>query len=294
MTINTTIQLPATANSTARILSLTGNCIIRDLRFDGNRAARGWPGGWDWQQSFSLFLRDGTFDIDNVEFINSASDGVHFGKNTTATVDNLTSSACFRGAITIVGGNSTFTVHNASGDWLHMEIDTPGDGGSNAVTLTANNCDWPRGVELEARGPITITNSNLGSRFWLLGEDGGEVQITDCTIGLGGSDEASELSYGTNSIYYPRDVTFTRCTFTGSPLYLLPEVLGVTFTGQHIIFDDCTFTGTGAQAIYNYGDAINRGNTVEFRNGCTYSGFGAGYVTRPGFFATVVGSLTLA
>lgn len=60
------------------------------------------------------------------------------------------------------------------------------------------------------------------------------------------------------------------------------------------MFDNCTFTGAGAQAIYNYGDAIDRGNIVEFRNGCTYSGFSAGYVTRPGFFATVIGSLTPA
>lgn len=292
--MTTTIQLPASAGPTARIVTLDGSSSIRDITLDGNRTARGWPGGWGWQQSFLAWLRDGTFVVTNTTVQNSASDGLHIGKDASVTITDLTSSACFRGAITIVGGNTDVTITRAQGDWLHMEVDTPGAGASNVVDLTATDCVWPRGVELEARGTIAISDSDLGSRFWLIGEDGGAVTFDNCTIGLGGSDEASEYAYATNSIYYPRDVTFTNCTFTGTSLYLYPEVLGVTFTGQHIVFDNCTFTGTGAQAIYNYGDAVDRGNIVEFRNGCTFSGFSAGHVTRPGFFATVTGSLSPA
>lgn len=297
-----TIRQPVSAGSTAYILALTGACTIRDLILDGNRDARGWPGGWDWQQSFNTYCHDGTFDIDRVRLVNSPSDGIHFGKNVTATLNDIEASACFRGAVTMVGGNSTITIDNLRGEWLHMEWDTYGTGSSKAINLTLTNSVLPRGVELETWGTLDVSDCDLGKRFWLYGEGGAAASFTGCTIGLGGDDDAvdEEFEYVTNTIQFPRDVTFTNCTFTGSRLNLQPEVYsspGVlfgAFSGQRITFDNCHFVGSGGPAVYNYGDEVDRGNVMEFTNGCTYSGFDSAYAMRPGFFATVVGTMTHA
>ena len=293
--MTTTIRQPVSVSSTSRLVELTGTAAIQNIVLDGNRSARGWPGGFDWQQSCNAYLHDGTFAVTGVRLLNSPGDGVLVGANATVDVESVTSVDCFRGAITMVGGNSTATLTDIDGDWLHIEIDTLGTGDLMTVDVTATNCSFPRGVELESWGAIEFADCDLGVRFWLLGEGGGAATFTDCTIGLGGADDAigPGFEYVTSSIYYPRDVTFTRCAFTGGPLNLYPEVLSATFEDQHITFVDCTFTGSGAQAVYNYGNSTDLGNTIEFVR-CTYSGFDAGYVLRDGFYATLVGTLDLA
>lgn len=298
--MTTTIRQPATAGSTAYIAQMTGTCVIRDITLDGNRDARGWPGGWGWQQSFNAYLHDGTFDIDRVDLRNSPSDGIHFGKNVTATLNDISASACFRGAVTMVGGNSTISIDNLRGEWLHMEWDTYGTGSSRAINLTVTNSVLPRGVELETWGTLSVSNSDLGKRFWLYGEGGAAATFTNCIIGLGGTDDAVDtgFEYTTNTIQFPRNVTFTNCTFSGSRLNLQPEVYSApgvllgAFSGQHITFDGCHFNGSGGPAVYNYGDGIDRSNVVEFKGGCTYSGFDSAYDIRPGFIATVIGTMT--
>ena len=298
--MTTTIKLPTNAPTDASIIEMIGTGVIRDVVLDGNRDARGWPGGWDWQQSFNVYCHDGTFDIDRVRLINTPSDGIHFGKNVTATLNDIEASACFRGAVTMVGGNSTITIDNLQGEWLHMEWDTYGDGSSKAINLTLTNSVLPRGVELESWGTLDISDCDLGSRFWLYGEGGAAATFTNCAIGLGGADDAIEagFEYATNTIQFPRDVTFTNCTFTGSRLNLGPEVYSApgvllgAFTDQHITFDNCHFNGNGGPAIYNYGDEIDRGNVMEFTNGCTYSGFDSAYEIRPGFIVDVIGTMT--
>lgn len=291
----TTLVLPASA-AEVKLLSATGTAEITNVVFDGNRDARAWPGGHSWEHSALLFLHDGTFDVHDITVKNSTGDGIHVVQNATATIRNVVASDCFRGGVTITGGNTTVTIDNLQGSFLQIERDTDGAGGSTALALTMTNSTIPEGVELEAWGPVSVSNCNLGARFWLLAGPGGAVRITDCTIELSNSASdfqsdatAEQVDIFGRSIYWGRDVVFTRCTFTGAPLHLYPDVLGTSYSGQSIRFVDCTFTGAGAQAVYNFGDTVDRGNVVEFVH-CTYSGFDAGYQLRPGFYATLIGS----
>mgnify|MGYP000340722458 FL=1 len=301
----TTIAMNTTAGSTDKLLWLTGTSVLRDVTLDGRRTERGWPGGYSWEQSCLARMIDGTLDVDRVTLTNSPGDGITILCNVTATLDDVTASNCFRSAVTITGGNTSVTINRLTGSWLQIEYDTPGTGGSNVIALTMNDSSLPEGVELEAWGAVTITNTDLGRRFWIEGRGGAPVRITDCTIGLSKSEadfggaftDPDQLTAFGCSIYYPRDIVFTRCTFTGRPgvgLELRPFALPVfSATGQSVIFDACRFVGTGGTAVYNYGDTIGAGrtNTVEFRNGCTFTGYDTGYELRPGCSGTLVGSL---
>lgn len=294
--MTTTLKIPASQEE-VRLFSATGTVEIAHVTLDGNRDARGWPGGHAWEQSSLAFLSDGTFNVHDVHLVNSAGDGIHIVQNATVTIQDVIAVDCFRGAVTMTGGNTSVMIDNLQGSWLQIERDTDGTAGATSLALTMTNSTLPEGVELEAWGDVVITNCDLGARFWLVGSPGAPARIADCTIGLSNSpddfpSDANEEQIDTfgRSIYWGRDVVFTRCTFTGAPLKLYPAVLGQTYSGQTVRFIDCTFTGTGDQAVYNYGDAADVGNTVEFID-CTYSGFSAGYVLRPGFYATHIGTL---
>lgn len=300
--MTTTLKLPATAGATATLLSLTGTMSVRDVTLDGNRTARGWPGGYAWEHSALLTLASGTFDLDRVNLINSAGDGITVFTDATVTINDVTAADCFRSAVTITGGNTTVTIDNLQGSWLQIEYDTPGAGASTTIALTMTNSTLPEGVELEANGAVTISNCDLGRRFWIEGRGGAAVRITDSLIrtskteaDFGGAfTDISQVDRFGCSIYYPRDIIFTRCAFTGCGLELRPDALigEFTATGQSVKFVDCTFVGTGQAAVYNWGQATGSGrtNTVEF-SGCTYSGYDAGYVLRPGYTGTLVGTL---
>lgn len=294
-----TLKLPPTA-AEVKLLTAGGTSEIAHLVFDGNRDNRAWPGGHSWEHSALLYLSNGTFDVHDLTVENSTGDGIHIVENATATLTNITAADCFRGGVTITGGNTTVTIDNLQGSWLQIERDTDGAGGSTALAFTMTNSTTPLGVELEAWGAVAISDCDLGARFWLVGSPGGAVRITDCNIGL--SIDADDFQSDANpeqvdtfgrSIYWGRDVVFTRCTFHGAPLRLYPSVLDASYGGQSVTFVDCTFTGSGAQAVYNYGDLTDLGNTVEFVR-CTYTGFDAGYELRPGFYASLVGTLAAA
>lgn len=298
--MTTTLVMHPNAGN-VKLITATGTLPIRDVVLDGNTAARGWPGGYAWEGSALLWLSNGTFDIDRVTLRDSAGDGISILANSTVTIDDVTATDCFRGAVTITGGNTVVTIDNLQGSWFQIEKDHDGTGGVSTIVVTMTNSTLPEGVELESWGAVTVSHCDLGKRFWIYGEGGAPVRITDCIIGLTNSladfppDTTPEQAdvFG-RSIYYGRDVVFTRCHFTGPPLVLYPDILGLTFSGQRITYDACTFTGSGPQAIYNYGDSVDRGNVVEFKNGCTYTGFDAGYALRPGYHATLVGSLAPA
>lgn len=300
--MTTTLKMPATAGATATLLTINGTMPVRDVALDGNRVARGWPGGYAWEHSALLFLSSGTFDLDRLTLANSAGDGISIHTDATVTINDVTATDCFRSAVTMTGGNTSVTIDNLQGSWLQIEEDTNGTGGVTTIALTMTNSTIPEGVELEANGPITITNCNLGRRFWIEARGGQPVRITDCQIrtskteaDFGGAfTDISQVDTFGCSIYYPRDIIFTRCAFTGCGLELRPDALIAEFTatGQSIEFIDCTFVGSGPAAVYNYGQVTGSGrtNTVKFTR-CTYSGFDSGYVLRNGFTGTLVGSL---
>ena len=115
--------------------------FIRNIIFDGNYNNVGWTfGTYNQEQASCLTLYGRTtvdaawkrprFDLSNLLFVNSVSDGLHVVNDVDVTFNNLYAERCFRGGLVITGGNSiVHGVGMVSNDArTDIEIDSRGFG----------------------------------------------------------------------------------------------------------------------------------------------------------------------
>lgn len=114
--------------------------IIKGIKFNGNMLEMNWTyNTYNQEQGSSLLIQCANgananirarFDLQDLVFINSLSDGLHIVQNSDVIFNNLQAYNCFRGGLVITGGNSIvygdgMVSNNARTD---IEIDTAGFG----------------------------------------------------------------------------------------------------------------------------------------------------------------------
>ena len=114
--------------------------VLRDLTVDGAIHEQGAFRDYEQEQSSLIFLngqRDGPYRqvvrISGVTVQNSVSDGIHLWTATDATITDLRGVDCFRGGLTITGGDNRVRVdgYRGSGEFTGAHIDIELDTLSN-------------------------------------------------------------------------------------------------------------------------------------------------------------------
>ncbi len=118
---------------------------IKNILFDGNWNNAQWTrGSYNQEQASSLMIYGSNqtdinkrvrFHLDNVRFKDSVSDGLHVQVNADVTAVNCYAENCFRGGLTLTGGNTVVNIKNwrAENAKLDAEIDASGSNGSRTV-----------------------------------------------------------------------------------------------------------------------------------------------------------------
>lgn len=202
--------------------------VIRGLTIDGNSAQQGPYKNYELQQAMHVLISGDPTQagrqvavIDDVTLITSTSDGVHVWHNADVTLRNVRAVDCFRGGITMSGGNSITRVYGYVGsgdiDGAHIdhEIDTPGYGGTYRHDLIVSDASILSAVEplqVMAYGgaQVTLRNVTCNSGIHL---DGGESSRGFGSIRV---DDCSFVTFGSrgNQIAHPADIRISRTTFT--------------------------------------------------------------------------------
>ncbi|MHA2788394.1 glycosyl hydrolase family 28-related protein [Corynebacterium sp. S7] len=204
--------------------------VIRGLTIDGNLRNQGPYDDYEQEQSSLVFFhtngaRPGRerVVIEDAIVLGSVSDGVHIVANVDAVVRNLTAFDCFRGGLTLTGGNSRVVVHGYTGGGdvrgahLDIEVDTVGYGGSwrTDVSITQWHEISPAKMSFQFTGEdgaiLHVSNSTMMSGLHIYGgllkTGGASINFRDCMIHTLTKDYY-------NSIWNPVDVYFENCEFT--------------------------------------------------------------------------------
>lgn len=283
--------MPAAAG-TADLLQVRGVTTVRNITLDGNLHNRGPYRDHQMEQSALIEARDATMTVSDVTLVDSPGDGICIRSGVVATITDVTATDCFRGGVTITGGDTDVTITRYTGGGTEapafVQMESAGGVPVEGMNLTIADSEMPSlQVEGHAESVVTVTGSTIDSGIWVHGLWGGQVVFEDCTINLTDMKPLNEVRYYV-------DVTFRRCTFTGSRLRLVPVTEGRVAPFCRLTFEDCTFTGEGLAAVYNEGTASGDGfdHLVTFAGSCTFVGFDAGYVLAPGRYGPVAGDLT--
>lgn len=125
--------------------------IIDGIKFNGNMLDMNWTyNTYNQEQGSSLTITSANgsvadirakFNLRNLVFVDSVSDGLHVVRNSDVIYSNLEAQNCFRGGLVITGGNSIvrgegMVSNNARAD---IEIDSTGFGGSRYLYCNIKN-----------------------------------------------------------------------------------------------------------------------------------------------------------
>jgi len=145
------------ASSFTTLADISNRVRIENLILDGNMYNSQWTWNtYNQEQASCLFLQGNPsisiggvtqewmrarFHVQNVKFQNSVSDGLHINRNVDLTFSNLEYEHCFRGGLTMTGGNSvikgdTVTAFDAR---IDLEVDGGGIGGSYKAWIYLTN-----------------------------------------------------------------------------------------------------------------------------------------------------------
>lgn len=152
--------------------------VLKDLEFDGNCWEMWSTEDGYAQEQASLLIAYGSasapgrlnLTIENCYFHDSTSDGIHIRTNANATILNCRSRDCFRGGITLTGGNTTVTVNGFDSvadltcDGIDIEPDGAGYGDSYAVDVRLNNVYIDKDLDVAISRGSRFTAENLYMR----------------------------------------------------------------------------------------------------------------------------------
>lgn len=205
---------PSSFNTAAKVKH---RCRIRNIEFDGNLWEMNWSyNTYSQEQGSSLLIQGASgssaasadirarFDIGNVSFIDSVSDGLHIVQNSDVLISgNISNKNCFRGGLVITGGNTLVVGGGISSEnsRLDIEVDSVGYGSTKYTYIDLKNYyqdvnglhgDFPGGCDLEVsnNGELIIENLHIFSqptnmRMGLGNDKGKRFQISNSTLTFG-------------------------------------------------------------------------------------------------------------
>lgn len=254
------------------------NTIIENLNFDGNC--------WEmWevedgyaQEQASLFIVQGNnsnegrlnVTINNCSFSDNVSDGAHIVANVKANISNCKSRDCFRGGLTITGGNSTINVSGFifesihTNDGIDIEIDSPGYNGSMKSEITLNNIIIDKDLDIAVtEGSVVTLNNAIMKKSFFYFANSGELYVNNSSLKSTNTFECRLVVSGSGKTY------FSNVKFEGINLDAdygcLPIQFYQTEENSSVNFYNCSF--------YNGKYGISGGfseNTKVIFGGCYF------------------------
>lgn len=236
--------------------------VIENLEFDGN-CWEMWSveDGYAQEQASLLFVSCTQESagklfvrIENCYFHDNVSDGIHIVRNTNAIIKNCRSLDCFRGGLTVTGGNTTVEVNGFDSrseqtpDGIDLEQDSNGYNDSKAVTLSLNNIQIDTDLDISVNSASNVTIDNLTMRkggYSLRG--GGSLTVRNSILikDIENYTAAEELS---NQIYAMTTAKylFENVVFDGNNCDVAGNDSACQFTfytpsGMYLTLDKCTF-----------------------------------------------------
>lgn len=279
---------------------------IKGFTFDGNRANQGEYTNYQLQQSPLLFLSAANqggrlrVNIDDCTFRDSVSDGISIHRNVDVKISNCVSDNCFRGGVTVHGGNSNVQITNVTckGDvhksGVDFEVDSVGYNSSYRTNVTINGMIIDGDFDVAMKDGSVLNGTNIqvyGSPFHIISPNS-SVTISNSKFYIG------SISGIDNTVITPKDVTFDNCEFivyndgTTNVKYAAVRVYfnsgGSTHTNQKINLINCRYKVDSSiletdttYAIYVEGD--NRSdNTLNIIGGSIAKEFTHGIYTVQG------------
>ena len=260
--------------------------VLRDLTVDGAIHEQGAFRDYEQEQSSLIFLngqRDGPYRqvvrISGVTVQNSVSDGIHLWTATDATITDLRGVDCFRGGLTITGGDNRVRVdgYRGSGEFtgahIDIELDTLSNGRFHGdfeirdAIVEDGPHTRPTDIECGDGGRAVLENCAFRSGFTMMGLNG-TIRVTNCELHGKDGDEGLVPRV----VHRGDDVVFTRCDFrahgtrVGTPR---SEILAgvriqqtysfdaaALFNPRKVVFDRCTFSPAPAEGTNDGGEPV--------------------------------------
>ena len=277
----TTQHRPAqTAQEHARAI------VLRNLTVDGAIQEQGAFRAYEQEQSSLIFLNGQkdtphrqVVEIADVTVMNSVSDGIHLWTATDATITNLRGVDCFRGGLTITGGDNRVRLRGYrgggefTGAHIDIELDTlsngrfHGDFEIDDAIVEDGPHTRPTDIECGDGGRAVITDSAFRSGFTMMGLNG-TIEVTDCE--LHGKDGSEGIV--PRVVHRGDDVTFTRCDFrahgtrVGTPRAEILAGVRIQQTysfdaaalnnPRRVVFDRCTFSPAATEGTNDGGEPV--------------------------------------
>lgn len=239
---------------------------IQGLIFDGNLANMNWTNNtYSQEQAHCLFLTGPSaayakslthrtkWQVLDCHFQNSVADGLSFYINSDLIVENITANNCFRGGLTVTGGNSHCTVRGYIGEnaRVDFEVDGVGFGGTyrldvdiDGVIVDQNGGGLrPGGIDFggTSGGFFYMRNVQVFTPpFNFIGATGDPQKlIQNCYFTIGGRSAVA------NRFVRPTG-TFENCTFyvkeqSGVTQYTALHMYPSFIENAYINFVRCTF-----------------------------------------------------
>ena len=302
---------------------LKDRILIENLVFDGNYNNMNWT--WDTynqQQGGNLYMHSSAipsgkrlkYELRNVVLKDSVGDGVLVSKNTDVIIRGLKAEDCFRGGVTIVGGNSIIDMDGMIGENanLHIELDGGGNDTDTPYKIIGSfkniSIDKDRGLNAPWGGFYYTTSA--GSDVYL---DNVKVfsrnfHVESATVGSDLTrDFPSSAKFhnchfvvsGGSRVFFPRGMNFHNCTFKYKMLddatadnngmhWYWRTTSGNAPNGQISNFYDCKFIGdtvNGFKFLSAFHVSSTPNSAYGFLNAyrCTFSGFRYGFYAPYGF-----------
>ena len=264
--------------------------IISGLVFNGTNQTQGSYQDYELEHGALLFLHAAENSqsrlravVENCVFRNGVGDGVHFFTNVNAQLTNCRADNCFRGGMTITGGNTIImadsftTTGEIDSTGIDIEVDSPGFNGSFIVNIFMNNfrldSDFEIGVQPGSR--VEAHHITTLAPTFNLYSPGSDIRITDSKFrysnDVGGNGDGGR-------ILNPGITTFTRCTFIAvddqiAEPHLISAAPHIYWnncctneTDQRVRFKDCHFQAEDGLAETHQLTAIATGVTSIANN----------------------------
>ena len=291
-------------------LACAHRILIQGIVFDGNLSNMNWTNNtYNQEQAHCLLLSGAAspthlgqrakYRVAQCKFQNSVADGVLQHRNSDVIFEDIEAENCFRGGLTLVGGNTRMVLRGYVGENARMdiEIDGTGYGGTydthvdiDGVVIDRNGGGVrPGGIDL---GTVSGSKSILRARNvhaytapvnFAAGGDVFEIDNSYFTSGPQSTNNRLFYGRGKTRINAHFHVTNTNAGETTN--YMGLEVIfefgaQATETNRKVVFDRCTFSydsvglaGKSVYAIISPANVLSYDNSIEMVGCSVPSGF---------------------